>query len=573
MVKIPTSTRVVQLSDTPVTTLQQGSAMGQGVAAMGQMVQQIAQKEQARQDNEQFLAARTKYDEFNLAFETESAQLQGDATKGLVKKYQEDEETTWNEIYSGLSPRAARAFEQYRGGVVGKKSQFHAFAEHKGRIASAQNTFNNAMAVIAKEAVDAPYDVAALRAKLVQTFDHAVSSGAVQAADREAFLKVKVAGLLENAWSSLYERAPEEALKRSAEYGVSDNMKAVYAERYRDKQSTAQSITLANELSGNGKSLKENLDSVHEKYADQPELHDKLVQRLTLRQAQEESALALQQKEEKNTLFAQMAEAGMDADKIQKIIFSAPIALRDDLRKMGERQLTPNKDVITNPNALLEAEEYIFNGTITDEAQLRMGYYMKLNDEDYNRLTKQLAAKRKGEVPKLTEGEIDRYLAEHEIYKDIESVSGMKRYNFAREFIRSRFERENPTTREEKNIVLANAFRELLQKGRAENTTFWFDSEESYLEASLAGHTNWRMFVPEEHKSSLRHTALFTGFEAKTGEAERQFYEIWRPVYESVPHKELVTIFKGLKKFNKTAKRPKLITPQSVLRVYNTQRN
>lgn len=572
MVKIPTASRQSQLSDAPVTNLQQGAAFGQGINALGRVVQQIGEKERTRQDNDQFLAARTKYDAWNLEFETQAAQRQGESAAGLTRDFQQAEQEKWQEISSDLTPRVAHALEQHRGGQLGSKNKLHAFAEHQGQLTVAKNNFTGSMAVLKQEMLDSPYDIDTHVAKATQNFDLAVSSGAVLPSQREVFM-VEVAGMKKTAWQALYDQAPEEALNQTEKYGISGSMKAVYAEKHKDKVTSTQSLAIANELAGNGKSLKENLDYAHEKYADNPALHDKVVQRLTLRRAQEESALALELKEQKETLFSQLAEAGQDADSIQEIIFSAPIALRDDLRKMGERQLTPNKDVITNPKALLEAEEYIFNGTISSESQLRMGYYMKLNDTDYDRLKKQLAGKRKGEVPKLTEGEINRYLAEFEIYKDMESPKGMKRYNFARDFVRNIFERENPTTRQEKNVAMANALRELLQKGRAEDAgRLWFDEEETYLDAQINGHDNWRMFVPEEHKSSLKQTALMTGFKAHTGEAERQFYEIWRPVYEKVPKGDLVKIMQGLKKHNKTTERPKLITPQSVLNVYRTKR-
>lgn len=572
MVKIPTAQGQSQLSYEAPVMQQQGAVFGRGVAALGSLVQQIAGKEQARQDNDQFLAARTKYDAWNLEFETQAAQRKGEAVEGLTGDYEQAEQEKWGEIYSGLSPRAARAMEQYRGGQLGSKRKLYAFAEHEGRLTVAKNNFAGSMAVLQQEMLDSPYDINAHVAKAQQNFDLAVSAGAVLPSQRKAFA-VEVAGMKKTAWKALYEQAPEEALKQAQEYGISDSMKAVYVERHKDSTTSAKSLSVTNELAANGKSLKENLALVHKKYADSPELHDKIVQRLTLRQAQQESALALEQKQQKEAFFTQMFEAGQDAEAIQSIIFSAPIELRDDLRKMGERQLTPNRDVITNPKALLEAEEYIFNGAITSELQLRMGYYMKLNDSDYERLKKQLAAKRKGEVPKLTEGEINRYLAEFEIYKDMQSPKDMKRYNFARDFVRNYFERENPTTREQKNTVLANALRELLREGRAEDGGFaWFDKEETYLDARISGHDNWRMFVPQEHKASVKQTALMLGFTARTGEEERQFYETWRPVYEAVPRKDFVEILKGLKKYNKGAERPKLITPQSVLSVYRTKR-
>ncbi len=572
MVKIPTSSKQSQLSDAPVTNLQQGAAFGQGINALGRVVQQIGQKEQARRDNDQFLAARTNYDAWNLDFETQAAQRQGEAAEGLTRDYEQAEQEKWSEIYTELSPRAAHALDQYRGGQLGSKKKLHAFAEHQGQLTVAKNNFTGSMAVLKQEMLDAPYDIDTHAAKAMQNFDLAVSSGAVLPSQREVFM-VEVADMKKTAWQALYDQAPEEALEQTEKYGISNSMKSVYAEKHKDTVTSTQSLVITNELAGNGKSLKDNLDYTHKKYADNPALHDKVVQRLTLRRAQEESALALELKEQKETLYSQLAESGQDATRIQEIIFSAPIALRDDLRKVGERQLTPNKDVITNPKALLEAEEYIFNGTISSESQLRMGYYMKLNDADYGRLKKQLAGKRKGEVPKLTEGEINRYLAEFEIYKDMESPKGMKRYNFARDFVRNYFERENPTTREEKSVSLANALRELLHKGRAEDAGFaWFDEEETYLDARINGHDNWRMVVPEEHKSDLKQTALMLGFKARTGEEERLFYETWRPVYEKVPKADLVKIMQGLKKYNKTAERPKLITPQSVLNVYRTKR-
>ncbi|MEZ6852115.1 hypothetical protein [Halodesulfovibrio aestuarii] len=572
MVKIPTASRQSQLSDAPVTNLQQGVAFGQGIAALGQVVQQIGEKEQVRRDNDQFLAARTKYDAWNLEFETQAEKRKGEAAEGLTRDYEQAEQETWSKLFFGLSPRAAKALEQYRGGQLGSKKKLHAFAEHQGQLTVAKNNFAGSMAVLKQEMLDSPYDIDTHLTKAQQNFDLAVSSGAVLPSQREVF-NVELEGMKKTAWQALFDRAPAEALKQTEKYGINDSMKAVYAEKHKDKVTSTQSLAITNELAGNGKSLKENLDYAHKKYADNPELHDKVVQRLTLRRAQEESALALQQKEQKETLFSQVAEAGQDADAIQRIIFSAPIALRDDLRKMGERQLTPNKDVITNPKALLEAEEYIFNGTISSELQLRMGYYMKLNDTDYDRLKKQLVGKRKGEIPSLTEGEINRYLAEFEIYKDMESPKGMKQYNFARDFVRTYFERENPTTRDEKNVVLANALKELLQKGRAEDAGFaWFDKDETYLDARINGHDNWRMVVPEEHKSNLKQTAMMVGFKAHTGEEERLFYETWRPVYEVVPRADLVKIMQGLKKHNKTANRPKLITPQSVLNVYRTKR-
>lgn len=572
MVKIPTAKRQSQLSYEPPTNLQQGAVMGQGVAAIGQMVQQIAQKEQVRRDNDQFLAARTAYDAWNLEFETQASQRQGQAAEGLTRDFEQAEQEKWSEIYSGLSPRAARALEQYRGGQLGSKKKLHALSEHQGQIVVAKNNFAGSMAVLKQEMLDAPYDVENHMAKAQQNFDLAVSSGAMLPSQREIF-KVQLEGLKKTAWQALYEQAPEEALERSKDYGISGSMKAVYVEKHQDATTSKQSLTITNELAGNDKSLKENLDHVHKIYADRPELHDKVVQRLTLREAQAESALALESKEQKEALFTQLVEAGHDADKIQEIIFSAPVDLRDELRKMGERQLTPNKDVITDPSALVEAEDYVLDGTITSKAQLKMGYYMKLNDKDYKKLEKQLDGKRKGEVPKLTEGEVTRYLAEFEVYKDMESPKGMKRFNFAREFVRNYFERENPQTPDQKNVVLANAMRELFRKGRAEDAGIgWFDKEETYLDARISGHDNWRMFVPEEHKSALKHTALMTGLHARTGEEERLLYETWRPVYEQMPRTEFVKILQGLKAHNKTTARPKLITPESVLKVYRTRR-
>ncbi|MCT4626969.1 hypothetical protein [Halodesulfovibrio sp.] len=581
MVKIPTSTRVVQLSDTPVTTLQQGSAMGQGVAAMGQMVQQIAQKEQVRQDNDQFLAARTKYDEFNLAFETESAQLQGDATKGLVKKYQEDEETTWNEIYSGLSPRAARAFEQYRGGVVGKKSQFHAFAEHKGRIASAQNTFNNAMAVIAKEAVDAPYDVAALRAKLVQTFDHAVSSGAVQAADREAFLKVNVAGLLEKAWSSLYELAPEEALKRSQEYGVSDSMKAVYVEKHKDKQSTAQSITLANELSGNGKSLKENLDSVHEKYADQPELHDKLVTRLKMRFAEEQTSVAAAKAEQKKALVAQVQAVEVDpenrgaaSEKLVSIIDSAPPELKRELTAQANEILNPSG--LTDYEKMAKLEKGILNKEITSLEDLRTNY-AGISRKDQLTLEDRFSKFQKGEVPKLTIDKENRVLAELGYIKKMNNPKKMKEFNAVRAAYRVFFAQRNPQSLKEEMATNLAFKRQMERDGIVPDAgMFGSDKGMTFAEAVAENKADqWFPDVLDEHKPALKTlmTALNYKFSApasqkprfKGEKATREVYRAFAPVFSTVPPADLEIIL------GEFLKKGISVTPANVLRVYRTK--
>lgn len=581
MVKIPTSTRVVQLSDTPVTTLQQGSAMGQGVAAMGQMVQQIAQKEQVRQDNDQFLAARTKYDEFNLAFETESAQLQGDATKGLVKKYQEDEETTWNEIYSGLSPRAARAFEQYRGGVVGKKSQFHAFSEQKGRIVSAQNTFNNAMAVIEKEAVDDPHDVAALRAKMVQTFDHAVSSGAVQAADREAFLKVNVAGLLEKAWASLYELAPEEALKRSQEYGVSENKKAVYAERYKDKQATAQSITLANDLSSNGKSLKENLDYVHEKYAENPELHDKLVSRLKLRGAEETASVAATKLQQKKQFTTQIQAVEVDpnnrgaaSEQLASIIDAAPQELRKELTTQANEILNPSG--LTDLEKMAKLEKGILNKDITSLEDLRTNY-AGIARKDQLTLEDRFSKAQKGEVPKLTIDKVNRVLAELGYKKNLKSEKDMKKYNAVHAAYTAFYEQRNPQNFKEEMATNLVFKKQMEQEGVVPDAG-WFGRDKGMTLAEAVAENNadqWFPDVLDEHKHGLKTvmTALNYNFAAPAGQkpkfkgenATREVYRAFAPVFNTVPAADLEVILgefltQGIS-----------VTPANILRVYRTK--
>lgn len=189
MVKIPTSQRQAQLSYQPtMQSPEQVSPMGRGVAALGSIVQEIGAKEQVRADNESFLTAKTQYDAWNLDFETQAAQRQGEATKGLVKEYQEAEQGKWNEIFSGLSPRAAQAFEQHRASELASKKKFHAFAELQGQRVAAQNNFAGSLKVFDQKMLATPYDIADHDAEAQKLFALGVSSGALLPSQKDSFM-------------------------------------------------------------------------------------------------------------------------------------------------------------------------------------------------------------------------------------------------------------------------------------------------------------------------------------------------------------------------------------------------
>ena len=535
--------------------------MGQGISAVGQMVQQIAQKEQIRQDNDQFLAARTKYDEFNLAFETESAQLQGDATKGLVKKYQENEEKTWNEIYSGLSPRAARAFEQYRGGQVGKKNQYHAFTEQKGRIVSAQHTFNNAMAVIEKEAADDPHDVAAIRAKLVQTFDHAVSSGAVQASDREAFMKVKVTGVLENAWRSLYERDPDEALTRRKDFGISESTYTVYADKHKKKTLRENSYTIATEYMKAGKPFKETVAAIKEKYGDDVEVLDAVKSAYVGLYRENETAKSAQLKEQQTAMYEAL-DAASTTKEYQQIVDDAPRELKPEaLKYVTFKQSGGSK--ISDAAKLEELNDKILKQEITTEADMKP-YQAYLNKNHFKEQLNVLRKVQKGERPKFGVSYFTRWLKAEGI-GDGTSDKKLKEKNHALSYAADIFSKHEPQTNEEADKLMQEVVASLKTEGIIpDGGTFWGDKHTTRVEAMGSG--TLAEFLPDlddENKSKLAITSKALGVDVKDKKQLRAHNKAWLPVYQRMPVESLQMVVSALQEKNYA------VTPDSVVTLYN----
>lgn len=561
MVKIPTSTRQLQLSDAPVTSIQQGAAFGQGVSAIGQMVQQIAQKEQVRRDNDQFLAARTKYDEFNLAFETESSQLQGDATKGLVKKYQEGEEKAWNEIYSGLSPRAARAFEQYRGGQLGKKSQYHAFAEQKGQLVSAQNTFNNAMAVIGKEASDDPHDVAAIRAKLLQTFDHAVSSGAVQASDREVFMKVKVAGVLETAWRSLYERQPSEALKRREEFGISDSTYTAFAEKHKKKTLRENSYTIATKYMEEGKPFKETVAVIKEKYGDDVETLDAVKSAYVGLYREKETAKGVELKEQQIAMYEAL-DSATSTMEYQQIVDDLPRELKPEaLKYVTFKQSGGSK--ISDAAKLEELNDKVLKKEITTEADMKP-YQAYLNKNHFKEQVNVLRKVQKGERPKLGVSYFTRWLKAEGIGNGT-SEKRLKEKNYALSYAADFFSKYEPQTNEEADKLMQEVVSSLKAEGIIpDGGTFWGDKSTTRIESMAAG--TIAKFLPDlsdENQSKLAITSKALGVDMKDKKQLLAHNKAWLPVYQRMSEESLQMVILALQE------KQYAVTPNSVATLYH----
>lgn len=573
MVKIPTIQNASQLSYEPQTTLQQASAMGQGIAKLGSMVQQISQKEQVRLDNEQFLEAKTKYDAWNLEFETQAAQRQGTGVNGLTRDFESAEQEKWNEIFTGLSPRSAQAFEQYRGDQLGIKRKFHALAELQGKQLAARNTFNSSFAVLEQEMLENPFDIEGHLTKAKENFELGVSSGAVLPSEQETF-EVRLTEMTKNSWKALFEQAPQEALKVAGKYGLSNSMKDSYTDKYEEKQISARSIQLVNELTANGKTLAENEKYVHQQLTDDRKMHDETIRRLQFRDAQEQSARLADQKARKEAAYAQMDEIGLDAEKMLSVAGELPRELQEDAFAYARRLLTPESQVLTNPDKMVEAENAVLDGTIKSEKELKAAYYKDLNGKDYDRIVETLKGKAQGERPLLREDELVACLVDHGVSKDRNDPETLKRFNTGREFVRRYFDRENPQSGEDKNHVLASAMKELLRDGISKDADgSGADKKETYLDARVKGHESWRIAVPQKHKEILRATTHILGANPHTSEEERTFYERWRPVYDQVPKAEVTKILNGLKKPNRTANTDILISPESVLNAYHARKD
>ncbi|KAF1077667.1 hypothetical protein [Halodesulfovibrio sp. MK-HDV] len=567
MVKIPTSSKQSQLSDAPVTNLQQGAAFGQGINALGRVVQQIGEKERTRQDNDQFLAARTKYDAWNLEFETQAAQRQGESAAGLTRDFQQAEQEKWQEISSDLNPRVAHALEQHRGGQLGSKNKLHAFAEHQGKLTVAKNNFSGSMAVLKQEMLDTPYDIDTHVAKATQNFDLGVSSGAVLPSQREMFM-VEVAGMKKTAWQALYDQAPEEALKQTGKYGISGSMKSVYAEKHKDKVTSTQSLAITNELAGNGKSLKENLDYAHEKYADNPALHDKVVQRLKLRGSEETTAIAAAEKATKKDLVAQLYSVEVDpsnrgaaSEQLMKIVESAPVQMREEIYKKANSILNPSE--LTDMVKLAKVEQSILDKDITKVEDLRL-QYDGISLKHQQQLEETLRKVNKDEVPALTIGKANRILAQFGFKQDLSNKEKMRKFNDAHAVLQSFYKERNPRNlveEQETNV----SFREYMEQEGIipDGGTLWGDKNLTRAEAIASQKiAEFLPDVSEENQSKIMVTTKALGVDVKDEKQLLSHNKAWLPVYQRLPEEHLQQVVSLLQ-----AKK-RVVTPQSVMQVY-----
>lgn len=344
-------------------------------------------------------------------------------------------------------------------------------------------------------------------------------------------------------------------------------MKAVYVERHRDKQATAQSITLANELSGNGNSLKENLDYVHEKYAKQPELHDKLVSRLKLRGAEETASIAAIKVQKKKQFTTQIQAVEVDpnnrgaaSEQLASIIDAAPQELRKELTTQANEILNPSG--LTDLEKMAKLERGILDKDITSLEDLRTDY-AGIARKDQLKLEKVLRNFNKGEVPKLTIDKVNRVLAELGYKKNLKSEKEMKQYNALHAAYTAFFEERNPQTlkdEQETNV----AFRKRMEQEGIIPDGGWFGDKDLTRAEAIAG-GSVADFVPEvdeAHQQKLAITTRALGVDMKNKDTLRLHNKAWLPVYESMDEADLQKVIFVLQRNNIA------VTPAAVERVY-----
>lgn len=567
MVKIPgTSYRATQLSYTPSATLEGAAVQGQSIAKLGRMVADIADKERVRQDNESFLEAKTKYDNWNLDFESQATQRTGENANGLTRDYEKAESQQRKEVSAGLSKRALRAFDQYSTEQVGRKVKAHAGFEHEQRLVVAKNKFAGSLKTFEQKMQSAPYDIKDHDAEAQQVFALGVSSGALLPSQKESFM-ADYGGMKQNAWKTLYGLAPEQALGRASEYGVSDSMKAVFAEKHKEQQATAQSITLANDLSSNGKSLKENLNHVHKTYADNPLLHDKLVQRLKLRGAEETASVAAAKAEEKKQLTAQLLAVEVDpnnrgtaSEQLASIIESAPPELRKDLTAQAKELLNPSG--LTDLEKMAKVEQAVLSKKIRTLEDLQT-HYAGISRNDQRKLEETLRKTNKGEAPKLTVDKVTRVLAELGYKKKLANKEDMKKFNALHTAYTAFFEERNPRTLAEEQETNLAFRKHMEQEGIIPDGGWFGDKDLTRAEAVASGKiAEFLPDVDETYRNKLLITTKALDVNAKNKTLLRTHNKAWLPVYESMSEADLKKVISILQRRNVA------VTPAVVTQVF-----
>ncbi|OBQ46207.1 hypothetical protein [Halodesulfovibrio spirochaetisodalis] len=568
MVKIPgTSYSRSQISYSPTATLEDVSVQGQNVATLGRMVADIAQKEQVRQDNESFLEAKTKYDNWNLEFDTQAAQRVGSDAGGLTQDYQKAESQQVQTLGAGLSKRALNALQQYTTGQRAQRVKAHAGFEHQQRIVVAQDKYGATMKTFQQKMQAAPENIAAHDAEARQIFDLAVSSGALRSSQKEAYM-ADYAGMKQNAWKALYERAPEQALKRFAEFGITDSTKAVYAEKFKDTETTKQSITLANELSGNGKSLKENLDYVHTTYADNPLLHDKLVARLKMRGAEETASVVAAKKAQKEELVAQVRAVEVDpenrgaaSEELASIIEGAPPELKKELTAQASEILNPSG--LTDLEKLAQVEQAVLKKDIRSVEELQT-HYAGISRNHQRKLEETLRKVGKGEVPKLTVDKVNRVLAELGYNKKMNNPKQMKEYNALHAAYTAFYEQRNPQNLKEE-MATNLAFKKQMEQEGVIPGGSWYGGDKGVTRAEAIAAGNLAEFMPEvdeANRGKLQVTTRALGVDMKNTKLLREHNKAWLPVYERMDEADL-------KKVISVMLREKIaVSPASAQQVY-----